>query len=97
MTAQVFRWGVVARSLYVESTGAFAFPGAVIELPDESPGLGLDGTLVRLTVYLCPGEATCDPSTGPPTLKARVQMWDPTGATVAGARQVSILSWDHPR
>ncbi len=96
MTAQVFRWGVIARSIYIESTGAFAFPGAVIELPDASPGLGLDGTLVQLKVYLCPGSSTCS-SSGTLALTARVQVWDPTGTSVAGARQVSVLSWSHQR
>ena len=38
----VFRFGVVARSLIVFETGSFDYPGAVIELPDNSPGFGFE-------------------------------------------------------
>ena len=53
----VFRFGVIARSLSIFETASFSYPGAVIELPDNSPGWGFDGTLVQLKVYLCPNSA----------------------------------------
>ncbi len=94
--AQVFRWGIIARALDVNVNGAFKFDGAVIELPDNSPGFGLDGTLVQMKVYVCPGSATCSAS-GRLALKVRAQLWDDSGETVAGDRQVTVLSWSHQR
>ena len=35
---QVFRFGVVARSLWTKLTGSFSYTGVVIEVPDDSPG-----------------------------------------------------------
>lgn len=96
ISESVFRFGVIARSLSVFETGSFAYPGAVIELPDNSPGWGTAGTLVQLKVYLCPGASTCS-AAGTPALTARVQLWDPTGTPTAGRRQISVLSWSHQR
>lgn len=97
LTAQVFRWGIIARSLYVESTGAFGHPGAVIELPDNSPGFGVDGTIVQMTVYVCQGSDTCDDS-GRVALKVRAQVWDEDGnPSTIEDRQVTVLSWSHQR
>jgi hypothetical protein len=93
----VFRFGVIARSLSVFETGSFSYPGAIIELPDNSLGWGVNGTLVQLQVYLCPGSAHCSASTGTLALKSRVQLWDPTGTPVPNGRQVSVLSWSHQR
>lgn len=93
----VFRFGVIARSLTVFETASFSYPGAVIELPDNSPGWGVNGTLVQLRVHVCPEEATCSAATGTLALKARVQVWDPTGTPSPGRRQISILSWSHQR
>jgi len=93
----VFRFGVITRALTVFETGSFSYPGAVIELPDNSPGWGVNGTLVQLTVYLCPGASTCSATTGKLALKSRVQVWDPTGTPVPNKRQISILSWSHQR
>jgi len=93
----VFRFGVVARSLNIFETASFTYPGAVIELPDNSPGWGLDGTLVQLKVYLCPGSPTCSASSGELALTSRVQLWDPSGTPAPNQRQVSVLSWSHRR
>ncbi len=93
----VFRFGVIARSLKIFETAAFTYPGAVIELPDNSPGWGFDGTLVQLTVYLCPASPTCSPTPDRLALRSRVQLWDPTGTTTPTQRQVTVLSWSHSR
>ena len=93
----VFRFGVIARSLNIFETGSFNYPGAVIELPDNSPGWGFGGTLVQLKVYLCPGSSSCSASTGELALTSRVQLWDETGTPVPNQRQVTVLSWSHRR
>ena len=93
----VFRFGVIARSLSIFETGSFIYPGAVIELPDNSPGWGVNGTLVQLQVYLCPGSSTCSAAPDKLALTTRVQLWDPSGTPVPGQRQVSVLSWSHQR
>ncbi|MFC5728190.1 MULTISPECIES: hypothetical protein [Nocardioides] len=96
-TAQVMRFGVVARSLAIRETGAFAYEGPVIELPDNSPGWGFGGTLVQLKVYLCPGQATCSVAPDRLALKLRVQVWDPSGMPEPPQRQMTVLSWSHVR
>ena len=93
----VFRFGVIARSLVVFETGSFDYPGAVIELPDNSPGFGFETTIVQLKVYLCPGVASgCTTSSGELSLTARVKIFD-EGGTPSNAREISVLSWSHPR
>jgi Tfp pilus assembly protein PilX len=91
---QIFRFGVVARSLWVKETGSFSYTGVVIEVPDDSPGFVFG---VYLTAYVCPGSGTCAPG-GAPVARARVAYvdGDPTNP-VAGARQVSVLSWSGSR
>jgi len=94
----VFRFGVIARSLIVFETGSFDYPGAVIELPDNSPGFGFDTTIVQLKVYLCPGVASgCSVDSGELTLTARVKMYDQGGVAGPPHRQISVLSWSHHR
>lgn len=97
VSQQVFRFGVIARALEVKATGSFGFTGAVIELPDNSPGWGFGGTLVQLKVYLCPGAATCSASAGELALKVRAQLWDATGSPDPPSRQVTVLSWSEQR
>jgi hypothetical protein len=93
----VFRFGVIARSLVVFETGSFSYPGAVIELPDNSPGFGFETTIVQLKVYLCAGVASgCTPGSGELALTARVKIFD-EGGTPSNARKISVLSWSHPR
>lgn len=94
----VFRFGVIARSLVVFETGSFSFPGAVIELPDNSPGFGFETTLVRLKVYLCPGVTSgCTVGTGELYLEARVKVFDTGGVPGPPNRQVDVLNWSHTR
>lgn len=92
----VFRFGVIARSLQVFETGSFDYPGAVIELPDNSPGFGTETTLVRLKVYLCPGMTSgCTKDNGELSLTSRVKLFDPEAEPTD--RDVSVLSWSHTR
>lgn len=87
---QVFRFGVVARSLWVKETGSFSYAGPVIEVPDDSPGFTY---AVYLTAYVCPGKPSCD-TTGAPVLRTKVAIVDAVAsAPVAGQRQIAILSW----
>jgi hypothetical protein len=90
---QVFRFGVVARALWVKVTGSFTYSGPVIEVPDDSPGFPFG---VFLTAYVCPAATTCD-TTGPPALHARVAFVDADpGNPEPGKRQVIVLSWSRP-
>ncbi|RSD09546.1 hypothetical protein [Amycolatopsis eburnea] len=90
----IFRFGVIARSLQVKLTGSVSFTGPVIEVPDDSPGFVFG---VYLAAYVCPGASTCTPA-GTPAARARVAYVDGDPAhPVAGARQVSVLSWSGNR
>jgi hypothetical protein len=97
VSQQIFRFGVIARALEVKETGSFTYSGAVIELPDNSPGWGFGGTLVQLKVYLCPSSPTCSASSGELSLKVRAQLYDTTGAPVPPKREVTVLSWSEQR
>jgi Tfp pilus assembly protein PilX len=93
-TEQVFRFGVIARSLWVKLTGSFSFGGPVIEVPDDSPGFVFS---VYLRVYLCASPGPCATS-GTPALRAKVAFIDANpSAPAPGKRQVSVLSWSSPR
>lgn len=93
---QVFRWGVVGRSLNSNLNGASP-PGALIELPDNSPGFGIDNTLVQLKIYVCPGQGTCSAS-GTLALKVRAQIVDADGdASTINDRSINVLSWSEQR
>jgi hypothetical protein len=98
-TEQIFRFGVIARSLWVKETGSVSYAGPVIEVPDDSPGFVFS---VFLSVYICLNAATCSPpptgTTTPPAVSARVAYvdGDPTMPT-PGHRQVSVLSWSGAR
>lgn len=91
LTGQVFRYGVIARSLLVSPTGSADLTGPVIEVPDDSPGYGLR-TVVHLNVYLCPGAAACS-AAGKLGLQATVGLVDRSGTPVAGRREVTIYNW----
>lgn len=93
ITAQVLRFGVISRSLWVKETGSISYSGPVIEIPDDSPGYGPGGTVVYLDVYLCEAAATCSVTTGRLGLRARVLIYDPTTVPNPPARQITIQSW----
>lgn len=92
ITAQVLRFGVIARTLWLKETGAVSYIGPVIEIPDNSTTYGPGGTVVYLTAYICQAAATCS-SAGKLGLRARVLIYDPTGTPTAGARQITVQSW----
>jgi hypothetical protein len=95
---QVFRFGVVARSLWTKLTGSFSYTGVVIEVPDDSPGFVFS---VYLAAYTCPYDpaqptATC-PTTGAARLRAKIAFIDADPTTpIPGRRQVAVLSWSTP-
>jgi Tfp pilus assembly protein PilX len=94
ITEQVLRFGVISRTLWIKETGAVSYVGPVIEIPDDSPGYGPGGTVVFLEAFVCRDSATCSITAGTrPSIRARVFIFDPTGTPVAGARQITILSW----
>jgi hypothetical protein len=94
VAAQVFRFGVISRSLFVKETGSFSYTGVVIEVPDDSPGYAFG---VFLNAYLCPSSSTCD-ATGPVRLRAKVSIVDSTpDAPIPGQRQIAIDSWSDQR
>jgi hypothetical protein len=92
ITQQVMRFGVILRSLNVKETGSINYTGPVIEVPDNSPGLGFNSTVIFLTVYDCPGASTCSAG-GRLRLRSRVLVFDPGGTPVAGNRTMNIQSW----
>ncbi|WP_030436754.1 hypothetical protein [Actinoplanes subtropicus] len=90
LSEQVFRFGVISRSLQIKQTGSFAYIGAVIEVPDDAPGFAY---AVYLTAYVCPAASTCG-TTGNPVLRAKVAIVDANpSAPTAGKRQIAILNW----
>lgn len=93
---QVLRFGVIARSLWVKETGSISYTGPVIEVPDDSPGLGAAGTIVYLTAYVCRASPTCSAS-GRLGLRVKVLIKDPSGTPVAGKREMTIQSWSVQR
>lgn len=97
ITAQVMRFGLIARALWVKETGSISYSGPVIEIPDDSPGFGPGGTVVYLDVYLCAAASTCSTATGRLSLRARVLIYDPSGSPSPPARQMTIQSWSVQR
>ncbi|MER7002918.1 hypothetical protein ABT297_07710 [Dactylosporangium sp. NPDC000555] len=89
-TAQVFRYGVIARSLAISATGSFDLSSALIEVPDDSPGFGMR-PVVNLKVYICSGAAPCS-TDGDPNLKATVGLSDQSGK-----REATVYSWSVQR
>jgi hypothetical protein len=95
-TSQVFKYGLISRSLLIHSTGSSDLTNPVIELPDDSLGTSNTSTVVYLSVYVCPESGSCSVS-GTPKLRVKVQILDPTGTVVGGARQISVQSWSLQR
>jgi len=95
-TAQpFFNFGMVTRRLTLTTTGS-ATTEPLISLPDNSLGYGTASTIIVLSVYVCPGvtTSTCSSDASKKLqLTARVQVYDPTGTPVAGARQMNVISW----
>jgi hypothetical protein len=95
-STQVFRSGVVTRSLRIGVTPSAGYSGPVIEIPDDSQGAQpLD---VYFTAYQCPSGATC-PAPSPGALPSAP--WRLVGraaasyasATGGGPRTVTVKAW----
>jgi hypothetical protein len=93
ITAQVLRFGVISRSLWVKETGSISYSGPVIEIPDNSTTYGPGGTVLYLNAYICEAAATCSASTGKLGLRARVLVFDPSGTPSPPSRQIIVQSW----
>jgi hypothetical protein len=92
-TEQVFRFGVIARSLWIKETGSFSYGGVVIEVPDDSPGFVFS---LYLSAYICSGAGPCS-TDGSPVLRSKVALVDSNPAAPSpGHRQVTVLSWSRP-
>ncbi|MFF0264209.1 hypothetical protein [Kribbella sp. NPDC004536] len=90
---QVFRFGVISRSLWVKETGSFSYGGVVIEVPDDSPGFVFS---LYLSAYICSGAGPCSTG-GTPVLRSKVALVDTNPmAPSPGHRQVTVLSWSRP-
>ena len=87
---QMYRGGVIARRAGSFSTRDSSAPPVIEVLPSNPTAPRR--TVVYLNVFVCPGTPTCS-SGGELKLRTKVAFNDPTGLTVAGARQVSVLSW----
>jgi hypothetical protein len=99
-STQVFRSGVVTRSLRIGVTPSAGYTGPVIEIPDDSQGAQpLD---VYFTAYQCPSGATC-PTPSPGTLPSAP--WRLVGRAAAGyasttgggPRKVTVKAWQIAR
>ncbi len=94
-TSQVFKFGVVARSLQVKVTGSGGSGQPVIEIPDDAPGSVISTNIV-LSVYVCPTTSGCVAS-GTPALRTRMALIDPDpGAVLESLRALNIQSWSTP-
>lgn len=90
---QVFRFGVISRSLWIKETGSFSYGGVVIEVPDDSPGFVFS---LYLSAYICSGAGPCSTG-GSPVLRSKVALVDSNPmAPSPGHRQVTVLSWSRP-
>lgn len=88
-TNQALRGGVVARRVWANTTRGAGSP-AVIETPPDPNSERR--TILYLTVYVCPGASDCT-SGGQLRLRSKVAMTDVSDTPVAGARQMTVLSW----
>jgi hypothetical protein len=87
---QLYRGGVIARRAGSFSTRDSSAPPVIEVLPSNPTAPRR--TVVYLNVFVCHASSTC--SGGELELRTKVSFNDPSGLTVAGARQVSVLSWN---
>jgi Tfp pilus assembly protein PilX len=101
VTQQVLRYGVISRSLFIKETGSITYAGPVIVLPDDGTGYGSAGTIVDLTVYVCPSVSTnncANDASKKLLLTSRVLIYDASGVTPpTQKKQISVLSWSEQR
>jgi hypothetical protein len=85
-TNQVFRWGLITRSISINTTGSPDLSNAVIDVPDAALIPIPTPKNYYLSVYYCAGQATCA-SGGTLALRVTVQVSVTTPATA------TVLSW----
>jgi hypothetical protein len=91
----VFGAGVIARTLRITPPAGAPLADPVAVLPDDA-SLGRR-TVVLLTTYLCPGEASCTTDLRRIRVRAKVGIFDPTGTVERGKRQITIYAWNLTR
>jgi hypothetical protein len=98
VTGQVFKSGIVARSLTFAVTPSASFNGPVIEIPDETgSGVKLD---VYLAAYVCTGTAASCSSAPPPSAawrrvgRSSISLFSVYPVPSNGARSVTVSSWN---
>lgn len=89
--AQYFQWGLIARTIQIDSTGsASALANATISVPNTAPAPFALPNIMYLDVYVCPNSSTCA-STGKVLLKAKVQL------SATAPTTTTVLSWSVQR
>jgi Flp pilus assembly pilin Flp len=83
-TKKVFYWGLISYAISFTGTGSADVTNALVDVPDAAADPVPNPSIRYLTVYVCPGAATCD-ATGTVALTAKVK--------VATDGTVSVLSW----
>jgi hypothetical protein len=91
---QILRFGVISRSLWLTQSGAFSYPGPVIDIPDDTTG-GVGTPIVYLTVYLCPSTTTSTCRTDAGALTALRSKAMINGTTTPST--MTVLSWSNLR
>jgi hypothetical protein len=90
-SAQYFQWGLVARTILVNSTGSgIALESATVLVPDTAPAPFALPNIMYLDVYVCPGSSSCS-TTGTVQLRAKVLLSATTPTTA------TVLSWSAQR
>ncbi len=95
-SGQVFRAGLIARTLRIQVTASSSYPGPVLDVPSNSSGP--TPLQVFFTAYTCPQGSSCNPADLPnaPWQKvalAQAAFTDPSGSPVPGSRTVHVGSW----
>jgi len=93
---QRYNGGVVARRVVINTTRGTAVATNPAVFTVHAPiAASQRQTVAQLDVRICSGQPTC--TSGSVRVKARVRITDPTGVPVAGARQMTVLSWSMQR
>ena len=91
---QVFKSGVIARSLRLAITPTGSYTGPLIGVPDVATTL----LEVFFKAYSCPEGSTCSAAAPAAPWRLAGTAWaryvDPSGTPVAGSREVTVVSWN---
>jgi hypothetical protein len=96
-SGQVFRSGLIARSVRMGVSSSSTYSAPIIDVPDDT--LGPVDLVVYLTAYRCPEGATCtgvSPPSAPWVMAGKAQVkYDDKGVypPLAGKRSVSVEAW----